>query len=65
MAYKTFTRTWWKLNKTWPNGLEPHAGRKTYCGHYQNETEAQAACQAYNSTHDEGKLSRKMEYEHS
>ena len=63
MSYKTFTRTWWIENPTWPNGLEPGAGRRHYMGHYQNEAEAQAACQAWNATHNPGRLSKKMEYE--
>jgi hypothetical protein len=63
MSYKTFTRTWWKENPAWPKGLEPHAGRKHYMGHYQSEEEARNACQAYNKTHKPGRLSRKMEYE--
>lgn len=63
MSYRTFTRTWWKFNASWPGGREPHAGRKTYRGHYQNENEAREACQVYNEAHDPGQLSRKMEYE--
>ena len=63
MSYRTFTRTWWKNNPSWPNGLEPHAGRRSYCGHYQSEEEARIACCQYNSTHEAGRLSRKMEYE--
>lgn len=63
MAYKTFTRTWWRNNPTWPNGLEPWPGRKHTCGTYQTEQEARNACQQYNDTHKPGRLSRKMEYE--
>lgn len=62
MSYRTFIRTWWKVNPNWPGGLEPHAGRKTWRGHYKTEEEAQKACEQYNSTHNPGKLSRKMEY---
>jgi len=61
--YKTFIRTWWKLNPKWPNGLEPHAGRKVYCNTCSTEEEARACCKAYNSTHEPGRLSKKMEYE--
>ena len=61
--YRTFTRTWWKRNKAWPGGLEPHAGRRTYAGVYSTEEEARACCHAYNATHPAGFLSRKMEYE--
>ena len=60
--YRTFTRTWWKNNPKWPNGLEPHAGRKTYHETFATEDEARAFCCDYNDTHDAGRLSRKMEY---
>jgi hypothetical protein len=30
--YKTFIRTWWRPNKDWPDGLEPHAGKKRTVG---------------------------------
>lgn len=63
MSYKTFTRTWWRENTSYPNGLEPHAGRKKYWGRYQLESEARTACHNYNATHEAGKLSKKMEYE--
>jgi len=61
--YRTFIRTWWRENKDWPNGLEPHAGRKSYRSSFSTEEEARAACEHYNSTHKPGRLSRKMEYE--
>jgi len=60
--FRTFTRTWWKKNPRWPNGLEPHAGRKTFYGKYFSEGEAREACGKYNSAHKPGQLSRKMEY---
>ena len=63
MSYRTFTRTWWKENPTWPNGLEPCAGRCHYMGHYATEAEAQNACRIWNATHEAGHLSRKMEYD--
>ena len=62
--YKVFTRTWWKNNPEYPNGLEPCAGRKTTIAkRIQTEAEARAICQRYNSTHPAGRLSRKAEYE--
>jgi hypothetical protein len=61
--FRTFTRAWWRENPAWPNGREPHAGRRTYHGRYYNEDEARAACQEYNATHEPGPLSIKMEYE--
>ena len=64
MAYRVFVRTWWKANKAWPSGLEPHAGRKTTLHRrVATEDEARRICREYNSTHDPGRLSRKAEYE--
>jgi hypothetical protein len=63
MAYRVFTRTWWRNNPTWPNGLEPCPGRKTTLDRVRTEEEARTRCQAYNSTHKPGRLSRKAEYE--
>lgn len=62
--YYTFTRTWWRENPRWPNGLEPQAGRKRRTGHtFTHESEAQRFCKNYNETHNPGRLSRKCEYE--
>ena len=62
--FRTFTRTWWTHNPAWPDGREPGAGPKEYTGdEYDTENEARAACRAYNTTHDPGPLSLKMEYE--
>lgn len=61
--YRVFTRNWWRNNPAWPNGLEPHAGRKTYRGCFLSEGEARRFCQQWNATHDPGRLSNKMEYE--
>lgn len=63
MNYRIFTRTWWRNNPTWPNGLEPHPGRKTTLGYASTETEAREMCRQYNDTHNPGRLSRKAEYE--
>lgn len=63
--YRCFTRRWWKDATTsgWPNGLEPHCGKKHYaCGTYTLE-EAREKCREYNDTHDPGKYSVKMEFE--
>ena len=62
MAYQTFTRTWWRENPSWPDGREPHAGRKCYYGRYGTEEEAREACREWNDTHNPGRLSKKMEY---
>lgn len=64
MTYNVFVRNWWKNNPSWPNGLEPHAGRKTYL--YRNvatEEEARSIATVYNNCHKAGRLSRKAEYE--
>lgn len=63
MKYITFTRTWWKHNPSWPNGLEPEAGEKTYYDEYETIEEAREACQAWNEENDPGQLSLKMEFE--
>lgn len=63
MSYYTFTRTWWRYNPSWPNGLEPEAGEPTYHDEYETEAEAREACHDFNSTHEPGSLSLKMEYD--
>lgn len=64
MAFRVFTRTWWRDNPQWPNGLEPCAGRKTVLRKsVESEADARAICQDYNRTHTPGRLSRKAEYE--
>ncbi len=63
MKYRVFTRTWWRSNPAWPNGLEPCVGRKHTIGFCNTEMEARAYCKAWNDTHKPGRLSRKAEYE--
>ena len=63
MNCNVFTRTFWKENAAWPNGLEPAVGRKTYMARNVSENEARAICKEYNATHKAGRLSRKAEYE--
>ena len=71
-VYDCFQRTWWKDNADWPNGLEPHAGRKNF--YFKNEigkethaffTEEEAVdfCKQWNDTHDAGRYSCKAEYQ--
>lgn len=63
MSYRVFTRTWWRENPAWPDGLEPCAGRKTTLRKsVATEEEARAICQQWCSTHKPGRLSRKAEY---
>lgn len=61
--FRVFTRTWWRNNPEWPNGLEPHAGRKYTLGLCNTEAEARDMCAEYAKTHKPGRLSRKAEYE--
>ena len=58
--YKTFIRNWYK--KSASGAIEPGPGRKSWGNSYYTEDEAREACSRYNSTHEPGKLSRKMEY---
>lgn len=62
MAYKVFTRTWWK--KDGRGKLVPHAGRKTTIQHnVATEDEARGICKRWNAAHPPGSLSRKAEYQ--
>lgn len=61
--YRTFTRTFWRENPAWPNGLEPCAGPRHYHDDYDTMEEAREACREWNAEHDPGRLSRKMEFE--
>ena len=63
MRYQLFTRTWWRENPAWPNGLEPCAGHKHKMGRVATIEEARQACADYAKTHKPGRLSRKMEFE--
>jgi hypothetical protein len=62
-AYRAFTRTWWKANKSWPNGLEPCAGKKRTIGKNLSEEEARSLCKSWNANHEPGRFSLKAEYE--
>lgn len=62
MSYVIFTRTWWKRNPAWPNGLEPSAGRKKKIATAKTAEEAQAICKRWNDANPPGRLSRKAEY---
>lgn len=61
--YRAFTRTWWRNNPSWPNGLEPCPGRRHVIARNLSWEEAREVCQRYNSTHKPGRLSRKAEFE--
>ena len=59
--YRVFTRTWWKENPDYPNGLEPHVGRKYTIGFANTYAEAVEMCKQWNDCHNPGRLSRKAE----
>lgn len=61
--YRVFKRRFWKDNPGWPNGLEPHLGRKTTIGFASTEEEARQMCKEYNENNDPGRYSLKAEYD--
>ena len=61
--YRVFTRTWWKNNPEYPDGLEPEMGKKHGLKRFQTEEEARAYAVEWNRTHNPGRLSNKAEYE--
>lgn len=61
--YRCFSRTWWKPNPAWPNGLEPCAGRKRTLASGLTYDEAMRFAKEWNATHKPGRLSRKCEFE--
>jgi len=61
--YNVFVRNWWRSNPAWPNGLEPHAGKKTYLERGLTYEEARRVCAEHARTHKPSKLSRKAEFE--
>jgi hypothetical protein len=63
MSYKVFSRTWWRPNSGWPNGLEPFAGRKTTLGYVGTEAEARELCAQYAKRNKPERFSRKAEFE--
>lgn len=60
--FTVFTRTWWKENADWPDGLEPEAGPRTTIGYAKTEDEARTIAQDYNKNNKPGRLSRKAEF---
>jgi hypothetical protein len=62
-AYNVFIRTWWRKNPNWPNGLEPHPGRKRTIRRGVAWAEARQLCDEYNESHRPGRYSRKAEFE--
>ena len=64
MSYTVFVRNWWISDKSYPYGKRPGPGPKTIIRRgVDTEEEARKICAEYNETHEEGKLSRKAEYQ--
>jgi len=63
--YNVFIRRWWKNNPSWPNGLEPHMGHKTYLRRNVDYVTARSIAEEYNATHKPGRYSLKAEFEES
>jgi hypothetical protein len=63
MTHTVFTRTFWRANTVWPDGKEPHLGRKRHIATVETEAEAQAIAQQWNRDNKPGKMSRKAEYQ--
>ncbi len=61
--FHVFHRTWWKRNRIWPRGLEPHAGKKHTIAYAISEAEARTLCRVWCEAHNAGELSDKAEYE--
>jgi len=65
-TYAVFTRTWWRYNPAWPNGLEPCAGKKKYLRKgITSEESARDIARVWNANNKPGRLSRKADYEES
>jgi hypothetical protein len=63
MSYNVFTRTFWRANPKWPDGREPHRGKRTYLARSVSREESLTICKEWNASHNPGKLSRKAEFE--
>ncbi len=61
-SFRVFIRTWWRNNPTYPDGLEPCAGKRRTIATSCTEKEARLICKNWNNLHKPGRLSRKAEY---
>jgi hypothetical protein len=61
MKYTIFVRTWYRLNPKYPNGLEPHLGKRSIIDYANTIDEAREICRKYNEKNNPGRLSRKAE----
>lgn len=59
--YLVFSRTWWKENPSWPDGLEPDgaAPRRTI-GRADTIEEAREMCAEWMATHQFSKQDRRL-----
>ena len=62
-TYTVFVRTWWRNNPSWPNGLEPYAGKRRTLRRNLSYSEAREMCRQWNATHKPGRFTRKAEFE--
>jgi len=63
--FRVFTRTWWRENAAWPNGLEPWLGKKRIKKRGLTEADALLLVKEWNRKHKPGRYSNKAEYEES
>jgi hypothetical protein len=63
MLYRVFHRVWWCPNPAWPQGREPHLGKRTIIAANLTWSEARQLCDEWNREHDPGRWSRKAEFE--
>ena len=61
--YNVLHRTWWKKNPSWPNGLEPEAGKRHYIAEDVSYEVARQICKEYREENEPGELSDKAEFE--
>lgn len=63
VLYYVFTRTWWRNNPAYPNGLEPSAGKRRVLRKYLTRGEALRFCAEWNANNKPGRFSRKCEFD--
>lgn len=56
--YEIFKRSWWRVNRNYPGGLEPHAGRKRHVAYVYGLDKARETCERYNATDEAVKRSK-------
>lgn len=63
--YVIFTRTWWKENRDWPNGLEPGPGPRRRVTAAETEKEAREICRRSNSDRTPAQIRFGFKYEYT